>query len=496
MRNLRGSSSLKRCLVYIVWWTLCVGLAKGELLEELFQLPLFQHISAQIERKHVISVDGFGAKGDGIIDDTQGRFKQKVIDDGGHEQDGRMSLEVDSKAFRDAWRAACSSPSQSIVEIPAGNTYLVGPIDFAGPCKSKVTLKVYGSIVAPKDPGIWDGLNPRKWLFFHSVKHLTIDGGGVINGMGEEWWSRSCKTCREGPTASITWFLGSKTPSQISHGRFMLINVSALQAITFHKCNNLNLRNLVMLDSQQMHIAFTNCEEVRASNLKVNAPASSPNTDAIHISSSTEVTVINSMISTGDDCISIVGNSSNIEVRNVSCIAGNGISIGSLGCAHALSKVEHVLIQKVSLSHTKNGLQVKTWQGGSGYVQHIKFQFAQMENVSRPIIIDQYYCDSSHSRANQTSAVKVKNISFTHIKGSSATEEAIRFACSESFPCKEIELEDVQLLSSSGGITTMFCWNARGSTEGRVYPLPCPSFVDSVIEQKSIPGVISYSKSS
>ncbi|KAK9101058.1 hypothetical protein Scep_024488 [Stephania cephalantha] len=290
--------------------------------------------------------------------------------------------------------------------------------------------------------------------------------------MGEEWWSRSCKvnssnTCREGPTA-----------------------------ITFHKCNNLNLRNLVMLDSQQMHIAFTNCEEVRASNLKVNAPASSPNTDAIHISSSTEVTVINSMISTGDDCISIVGNSSNIEVRNVSCIAGHGISIGSLGRAHALSKVEHVLIQNVSLSHTKNGLRVKTWQGGSGYVQHIKFQFAQMENVSRPIIIDQYYCDSSHSCANQTSAVRVKNISFTHIKGSSATEEAIRFACSESFPCKEIELEDVQLSSSSGGITTMFCWNARGSTEGRVYPLPCPSFDDSVIEQKSIPGVISYSKSS
>ncbi|KAK9152438.1 hypothetical protein Syun_010747 [Stephania yunnanensis] len=395
---------------------------------------------------HVVSVDGFGAKGDGIIDDTQ--------------------------AFRDAWRAACSSPFKSVVEIPAGNTYLVGPIDFAGPCKSKVTLKVYGSIVAPKDPGIWDGLNPSKWLYFHSVKHLKINGGGVINGMGEEWWSRSCKvnssnTCREGPTA-----------------------------ITFHKCNDLHLRNLVMLDSQEMHIAFTNCEDVKASNLKVNAPASSPNTNAIHISSSTEVTVKNSMISTGGDCVAIVGNSSHVEVRNVSCIAGQGISIGSLGTAHALSKVEHVLIEKVYLSNTKNGLQVKTWQGGSGYAQHIKFQFVQMENVSRPIIIDQYYCDSSHSCANQTSAVRVKNISFTHIKGSSATEEAIRFACSESFPCKEIELEDVQLFSSFGGITTMFCWNARGSTEGRVYPLPCPSFVDSVIEQKSIPGVISYSKSS
>jgi len=25
------------------------------------------------------------------------------------------------------------------------------------------------------------------------VNHLTVDGGGSINGMGEEWWARSCK---------------------------------------------------------------------------------------------------------------------------------------------------------------------------------------------------------------------------------------------------------------------------------------------------------------
>jgi len=25
------------------------------------------------------------------------------------------------------------------------------------------------------------------------VNHLTVDGGGTINGRGEEWWARSCK---------------------------------------------------------------------------------------------------------------------------------------------------------------------------------------------------------------------------------------------------------------------------------------------------------------
>jgi hypothetical protein len=48
--------------------------------------------------------------------------------------------------------------------------------------------------MAPKDPGAWFGMNPRKWLYFHGVNHLTVEGGGTINGMGQKWWARSCKT--------------------------------------------------------------------------------------------------------------------------------------------------------------------------------------------------------------------------------------------------------------------------------------------------------------
>lgn len=40
-------------------------------------------------------------------------------------------------------------------------------------------------------------------------------------------------------------------------------------------------------------------------------------------------------------------------------------------------------------------------QGGSGLACDIKFQNVLMENVSNPIIIDQYYCDSDRPCANQ-----------------------------------------------------------------------------------------------
>lgn len=72
-----------------------------------------------------------------------------------------------------------------------------------------------------------------------------------------------------------------------------------MQAMTFHRCENLKVRNLKIIDSPRMHMAFTSCVKVVASRLTVSAPAASPNTDGIHISASTHVEVKNTIIHTG-----------------------------------------------------------------------------------------------------------------------------------------------------------------------------------------------------
>ncbi|XP_030488438.2 probable polygalacturonase At1g80170 isoform X2 [Cannabis sativa] len=328
--------------------------------------------------------------------------------------------------------------------------------------------KISGTITAPKDPKAWSGLNARKWLYFYEVNHLTIEGGGTINGMGHEWWSRSCKRnpkkpCRHAPTA-----------------------------ITFHKCKNLKVKDLMLVDSQQMHMAFTNCIRVLASYLKLVAPGSSPNTDAVHISSSRSVEIKHSIFKTGDDCISIVGNSSRIMIRDISCGPGHGVSIGSLGKSKSWSNVHDVTVDGAFLFNTENGLRIKTWQGGSGFASKILFKNVLMENVSNPIIIDQYYCDSQTPCHNQTMAVKVKNISFIHIKGTSATEEAIQFTCSDDLPCEGLYLEDVQLQSCIGETTRSSCWEAYGSSFGLVDPPACFSVFDGFIKEPGISN--SYSR--
>ncbi|PON90136.1 Glycoside hydrolase [Trema orientale] len=429
-------TSVTVLLTYVVgFWSSQLGCIQG--FESLLQLPQSGFPSARLRSKRVFSISDFGAKGDGINDDT--------------------------KAFKSAWDQACSLPVRTTIVLPAENTYLVHPIYLGGPCRSKVTIRISGTIIAPKDPKAWSGLNPRKWLYIYEVNHLTIEGGGTINGMGQKWWSQSCKInpkkpCRHAPTA-----------------------------ITFHKCKNLKIKDLVVVDSQKMHMAFTNCIRVLASRLKLIAPASSPNTDAVHISSSRSVEVKDSIFRTGDDCISIVGNSSRIRISSIACGPGHGISIGSLGKSKSWSHVHDVTVDGAFLSNTENGVRIKTWQGGSGFASKITFQNVLMENVSNPIIIDQYYCDSLQPCQNQTLAVKVDNISFMHIKGTSATEEAIKFACSDDFPCEGLYLEDIQLLScTAAGTATSFCWEAYGSSSGSVYPPTCFSPSEGFIEKQGL----------
>lgn len=370
----------------------------------------------------VVNVDEFGAAGDGYTDDTQ--------------------------AFITAWNEACSS-GPSILLVPRGNYYLVKPLNFSGPCQYPLTVQISGTIIAPEDPSVWADLKSNHWLLFHGIDDLTVRGGGLIYGSGEKWWAASCKINKTNPCRS------------------------APTAVTFDSNNYLVVRNLIVMNSQQIHITFKNCVVVEASNLEVTAPEHSPNTDGIHISASTYVVVTNSIIGTGDDCVSIISDSFDIVIRNVNCGPGHGISIGSLGKGNSEAHVADVLVDRVFLHDTTNGLRIKTWQGGSGYCQGIRYQNVHMENVSYPIIIDQYYCDSPTTCENQTSAVEVSEVWYDSISGTSATEEAIRFACSDSVPCQNILMKDIDLTLNSGDPAASFCESVTGFSIGSVTPPPC-----------------------
>ncbi|CAN8260073.1 unnamed protein product [Cochlearia groenlandica] len=356
----------------------------------------------------------------------------------------------DSKAFKEAWEAGCSSTGIVYIVVPKHRSYILKPVKFSGPCiSSLIVFKIYGKLEAWKNP--LDYKESKHWIVFKNVSNLRVEGGGRIDGNGDIWWPKSCK-------------INPKLPC-----------VGAPTAVTFVECMNLKVSNIRLQNAQQMHLRFQDCKNVKALKLMVTSPSDSPNTDGIHVTGTRNIIIKDSIIRTGDDCISIVSGSENVRATGITCGPGHGISIGSLGKNNSEGYVSNVLVNKSTLIGTTNGVRIKTWQGGHGVVENVIFQDIIMKNVTNPIIINQNYCDRVESCPEQESAVQVNNVLYKNIQGTSSRPIAVKFECSKSIPCQGILMHNVELVEQSTHqqhhVSKAFCSNVFLDTRGSVSPL-------------------------
>lgn len=135
------------------------------------------------------------------------------------------------------------------------------------------------------------------------------------------------------------------------------------------------------------------CKGLELDQIYIKAPADSPNTDGIHIGSSSHINISDSMIATGDDCISMSPGSTNITMTNIKCGPGHGISVGSLGAQPDEEDVGGLTVRNCTFTGTQNGVRIKTWaRPYASNVFDLTFENINMVNVNNPIIIDQQYC--------------------------------------------------------------------------------------------------------
>lgn len=98
-----------------------------------------------------------------------------------------------------------------------------------------------------------------------------------------------------------------------------------MQSLVFNNMNNSLLQDINLVNSKGFHMKIGHSNFFTAHNLNIAAPGESPNTDGIHISESDHVTITDSTIGTGDDCISIGEGSSNLNISRITCGPGHGI---------------------------------------------------------------------------------------------------------------------------------------------------------------------------
>ncbi|KZV54244.1 putative polygalacturonase-like [Dorcoceras hygrometricum] len=402
-------------------------------------------VAASLADSAIFNVLDYGAIGDGQADDTKS-----------------VSF---CKAFAEAWEATCGSSSSSpTMHVPWGKAFLIHPISFKGPCKSKgVNIEIDGDVTAPSGPSEWrcGGDGCERWIHIESVDGLNVGGQGMIDGRGDKWW----------------------------------------QAFAFEiaKSNNVTLGGgLRFKNSPRMQVVLYHLNSVRVSNVIVEAPEDSPNTDGIHVSACTDAFIDRSIVGTGniyscsqnsslhmgflvskenetgDDCISIVDGSSFVTISNIICGPGHGISIGSLGKHGANSRVENIKVSDVVFIGTQNGARIKTWQGGKGYARNILFERILSHESRNTIVIDQFYCDHEQCGISD-SAVQISNVTYRQVLGTSKGQTAVKLFCSKAVPCKNIVVEDIELVSSNDDKKATFeCNNVYGRAQGRRVPNnPC-----------------------
>ncbi|XP_015580831.1 polygalacturonase [Ricinus communis] len=361
----------------------------------------------------------------------------------GANPDGRTDC---TKAFLTAWTQACASTRPAIISVPPGR-FLVSKLLFQGPCKNNaVLLSVDGStLVAPSD--YWATGNAQNWLIFEYVDGVTISGG-ILDGQGMSLWS--CKAS------------GKKCPTGAT-------------SLGFSNSNNIAIIGLTSMNSQMFNIDINGCHNVKLEGVRVSSSGNSPNTDGIHVQLSSGVTILDSRIGTGDDCISIGPGATNLWIENVLCGPGHGISIGSLGKDLQEAGVQNVTVKTAKFTGTQNGLRIKSWgRPSNGFARNILFQHATMIDVKNPIVIDQNYCPHNKNCPGQVSGVQISGVTYQDIHGTSATEVAVRFDCSKKTPCTGIKMEDIRLTYRNQPADAS-CNNADGRTSGFVQPSSCLS---------------------
>ncbi|KAK8557444.1 hypothetical protein V6N13_013715 [Hibiscus sabdariffa] len=370
--------------------------------------------------------------------------------DYGAKADGKKDSSIN---FIRTFKAACNFHGDAMMVIPEGD-FLIGPVIFSGPCfnPSSLIIQANGMVKAQSDISYYTGgADGTDWITFQSLKNgLILSGDGTFHGQGAHTWKYN----------------------DCAH-KSKCVRLPA--SMKFIKVNDTIISGIKTVDPKGFHIFISVSQNVKLFNLNVQAPGNSPNTDGIHISKSSKIEISDSVIATGDDCVSLIHGTTEISIKNVTCGPGHGFSIGSLGHYDDEADVSKISVINSTLKGTTNGARIKTYKTDSpSKASDITFKDLIMDRVANPIIIDQEY---GNRASTQESRVSISDIHFENIKGTSESKIAVKLICSKLNPCRGVQVKNVNLQyvgrPNDPRPFSSNCTNAKVTYSGIQRPPPC-----------------------
>eukprot|EP01084_Bolivina_argentea_P191457 328871_1 len=379
---------------------------------------LFISVVLSLQYKKECNPMDYGAKGDGIVDDTSSI--QKAMND-------------------------CYLTGNGSVYLPSSKSFLSFPLNISSVSNIGFEIKQNATLLASNNRNKWPTNNNLTipLLTFSNVINLRIFGEGLINGQGQIWW---------------------KYP-----------NSSRPHALVIENSLNVLITNLTMINTPN-HVMVIGAKNAEISYVTVlNPPSSlnysntsnaSHNTDAINVNGS-PFWIHNCFFDTGDDNVAVHANDTLVE--NCYFGHGHGASIGSL---HG-GWYKNITFNNITFNQTTNGIRIKSWPGATqGKVSDIWYTNLLMHNVINPIIITQFYDDTDNDTIiNETkSYLYFDEIYFENVTSINSLNAGY-FMCQNSTPCHHINMKNVHIEASANN-GDYVCLQAYGKATN-VTPKPC-----------------------
>lgn len=357
----------------------------------------------------------YGAKGDGITKDSLAI--QAAID-------------------------ACAAKGGGIVRLTPG-TYLSAPIIL----KSNITLQLDRGATLLGSPDHSD--YPPKQEFrvaglqslvsATNASNIAIIGGGTIDGAGESWWS---------------------TARSIKNSGVMGSTFLRPRLIVFDHCTHLLVKGVTIQNSPMWQLVPYYSSDVTIRNVRLLAPADSPNTDAIDPFSSSNVRIEHVFADVGDDNVAIKSGpagspgpdepSRDITITHCVFLHGHGLSIGSELAGGARNiRAEHIHFQG-----TDNGIRLKSNRDRGSDVGPVLISDVDMVDVKNALIVSEFYPkvlppDPNLSQPVSRLTPHFHDITIENLKATGIRLAGVIVGLPEA-PIKGVVLRNIQIAAGKG----------------------------------------------
>lgn len=406
---------------------------------------------------------------------------------------------LNSKAFADAMKHL-SDKGGGHLNVPAG-IWLTGPITIL----SNIDLHITKDAIILFDPDrslypvintVFEGLDTKRCespINADGAKNISITGGGVIDGAGDDWrplkkskvsqpfWDK--KVASGGVVVRDQWY---PDEGYLEGSRGAVMNVPAANAnydniksflrpvlVSLRNCENILLEDCLFQNSPAWNLHPLMCRNLIINRVTVRNPEYSQNGDGIDVDSCENVIILNSTFDCGDDGLCIKsGKDADGRRRGRPCqnliISGCTVYHGHGGFvvgSEMSGGVHNIKVSDCRFLGTDVGLRFKSNRGRGGVVDGIWIQDIYMTNIVSEAVLFNLYYNGSNSADRLENGILIRGEDIArpvdettpafrdiHINNvvCNGANQAMLFKGLPEMPVKGIEISNCTITSRKG----------------------------------------------